>query len=655
MPNDPELPLPESPEHMHDDGDELLPETYERRLHRSVFAFLRKAVGPQAEDEDIEKLVDLAVPIKNGLPAPVSWEAATPARIRELKKAASVLRPFRVAGSVVEVHEPQVLRLPDAPGEFRRVETTSIRLIDRDGDSVWSLDLLGVDIQLIHDLRRMASSIEFLCVPIDLPLKLDPKTPQRSVAVGPRGFFVSIAGARPTNSMLDLLGATAEERSKTEVLLKKLQGEGVAPARYLFEQVVQQLNIVGLDEFAELQDLIHFAVLQALSCGRVDHAPGRLHGLVVGPPGQGKKLVGLVAHALNVTCVELSATKFSAAGLVGASRPTEGGWVSQPGLLPQAAHGVAILQDGHGWEGAAFRKLAPMLQELMEDGTVRDSVAGGLRRDAPTSLLIDLNRSAQVTRGPVGSGHEASLLQNRPVISRIDGIVEIPENVHRSWSISRRLYATMRGGAGDLDHQPWVRELRLLVALLRDRNPDVSLTQVREVMAAVHDDIYTKNAADFATMPEASDIPARMAISFARFVAASARGRDSDEAQPSDIDVATTFINRKLEFLKIRGTSYPSSATGTSSPQQRAAWFAGLAGREVHTADVVNAYKEQTGEVICERTARRHLQQAGGVRTGKGQYLIPSASMQPSSEAVAPQGHEPLGAAGQLLGGNQPG
>lgn len=600
--------------------------TQKNRLVQSLFANFRKQADPKLDDEKLLQLVQVDGATALKALSVANWNTASPCRIRHLKATSKLYQPQRVVGTITELRDGVVVRVPGANGEFTKVETACIRITDPDGDSLWSAELIGPDIQAGLDLRRQAATIEFLCVPVDVPLKLDAKLSAQALASGPRGFLLQVLDVRESTSMLDLLGAGAAERQNSEALLAKLKSEGLSPHSYLFEQVVKHLKIAGLDDFTELRELIHFAVLQSLSGGQVDHAPGRLHGLVVGPPGQGKKLVSLVAKVLNVACVQLSATKYSAAGLVGASRRTEAGWVSQPGLLPQAAHGVAILQDGHGWEGSRLRAIAPMLQEVMEDGFAGDSVAGGQRRATPTSLLIDLNKRAHVTSSVVGGGPEAGLLGIRPFISRLDFIGDIPEDAHRSWLVSRSIYKSLGSGAGDLDCQPWVRELRLLVATLRDRSPDVSLESVRELMAAVHDDVYSANAADFASMPEASDIPARLAITFARFVGAAARGRDSDVAEPCDVDVATAFINRKLQYLKVRGTSYPTSVTGTSSPEKRNAWFAQLAGRLVRTADVVNAYRAETGEVICERTARRHIQQQGGVRTGKGEYQLPSGT-----------------------------
>ena len=55
------------------------------------------------------------------------------------------------------------------------------------------------------------------------------------------------------------------------------------------------------------------------------------------------------------------------------------------GLLPQADGGVLLLQDAHAIGHSKIQQIAPILQELIEDGVVRDSTAGGERRTLPRS------------------------------------------------------------------------------------------------------------------------------------------------------------------------------------------------------------------------------------------------------------------------------
>ncbi|MDX2013666.1 MAG: hypothetical protein SFW67_25960 [Myxococcaceae bacterium] len=594
-----------------------------RRLLREVFAYLKKQANSKMKDEDLLKLTKKVIARMETGVGPATWEGAAPVRIHALRRPTSLWRPFRIVGHITELRDPELVLVPDGNGKFSQDVATCLKIVGPDGDSIHSVDVVGAEVETIHAAREAGGMVEFLVTPIALPIRLDRKRPDQSIGGERQSFFVHIVDVRQSNSMLDLLGATATERSDVQSLLLSLHARGIVPTDYLFDFVVKELRIVSLDELPRLRDALRFAVLQALSCGQVDHAPGRLHGMIVGPPGHGKKLIGLAARALNPVAVELSPSKASPAGLVGASSRREGTWFSQPGALIHSDHGVAVLQDAHGWQGAELRKLAPILQEVTEDGRVRDTVAGGRTRSTNVAMLLDLNRTAQVTTASIIGAPEAAILRVRPVLSRFDLLLEIPEDIDRIWNAAARLYESIQGGAADLDRRPGVREARLLVALLRDRNPDVDLDPVRDLMKAVHRNLHSTNAALFEDLPEASDVPTRLAISFARYVSAAARGRDADVAAPSDVDTATRFLNHKLSFLRMHGSSYPGAVNGQASAEDRDAWFKQYAGQEVRTQDVVNDFKAKTGEDMSERTGRRNLLRLGAKRTGKGRYLLP--------------------------------
>lgn len=394
---------------------------------------------------------------------------------------------------------------------------------------------------------------------------------------------------------------------------------------HILDEVVRGLRVVALDQFPLLKTLLRFTVLQALSCGRLDHASGRLHAMVAGPPASGKKLIGLAGRALNPRWEEASAAKISAAGLVGASHHAAGGWQSQPGLIARADQGVVILQDAHAISQAELRRLGPVLQEVIEDGVVRDSVAGGVRRETAAALLIDLNRFAQLAAGPNGSAAEAALLLLRPLLSRLDLIVDIPADVERAWRVAGAMYRTIGAGSQTFENQPWVRHLRLLVGALRDRHPEIDLDPVRGGMEAAHEEIARQNAHLFSTVPELGDIPVRLAITMARLVSASARSDDRSVASVEDLEEALTFVRLKLEFLRVAVPDLARTADAAKRPEGDDAARERHAGQTVHVSDFAKTYAEATGDTISERTARRHLRRIGAVRRGPGLYLLPPA------------------------------
>jgi hypothetical protein len=385
---------------------------------------------------------------------------------------------------------------------------------------------------------------------------------------------------------------------------------------------------VGLDEFPLLGELLEFVILQAVSLGRVNNSSGRIHILIPGPPGQGKKLPSLAAQALSVACAQLSAAKISAAGLVGTSRSTREGWLSEPGALVRAAHGTAVLQDAHGLSESDLRKLGPVLQELIEDGLVRDSVAGGRTWETPVGLIIDMNRVSQLQAGPPrNSRAEAALARLRPLLSRIDVIAEIPPNPGRAWRIGAKMLRTLSQTGQKLEQQTWTREAKVIVATLRDALPTIDIEPVRDAMTAKFDELRAVNAPLFANRDDAGDLATRTAVSMTRLVLASARACGREQANQADVDRAVRFLNKKLQFLALLPLPLvPLSDCPPNRTAHRADWVRQHAGQVVTSAILTEAYQRATGEAVSERTMRRDIQEAGGLWQGSGRWLLPPAT-----------------------------
>jgi len=281
-----------------------------------------------------------------------------------------------------------------------------------------------------------------------------------------------------------------------------------------------------------------------------------------------------------------------------------------------------LLQDAHGWRPATVRQLAPTLQEIMEDGVVRDSVAGGVVRDADAALLIDLNRTQHLGTGASAVRTEAALLGVRPVLSRADLLCDIPPDTERAWSVGRSMCDAVGSGRVRLENSIEVRELRLLVALVRDRHPKVDLGDVRRDLANAYDRIYDANREFIRSTPEAADLPVRLTITFARLISAIARSTDRSRAVPSDVDEAASYVNVKLDFLRMAAAKTPPRTTGAwrGAPSD---WVDRYAGTTVKTETIIQEYERDTGSTVSERTVRRAVQSAGGRRVAKGMWALP--------------------------------
>jgi hypothetical protein len=593
-------------------------------LFASIFRFVQTKLGDKVPLDEISRVAKRVLHEMQVEDGPVTWADAIPRTINTARWIDQARRPVRIVGHVAELQDPCVTTIPTAGG-VETVEAVTAKIVGVDHEQLRTLDIIGRGlIEKVQAAYRSGRLHEFL----GLVLVVPSITSAKEVAVGAVGrFYFLVSDLRPATSAFDLLGATQGEREAAGSLLTELRAAAQPPLTYMFDELATNLGIVALHEAPHLFDVINVAILQAVSTGAVGNAPARLHVLLIGPPGVGKKLAGLCARALNPVCQEASASKISAAGLVGASYQTADGWRSTPGLLPLAAEGVLVMQDAHALKGARLEQLTPIFQELLEDGEVRDSVAGGRKRVATTATLIDLNRSAQVQVGGVVA-KEAALLGVLPLLSREDVILEIPVSPDRSWAVGERMYRALGRAAGPLEEQPWARRLRLLVALLRDEHPLIDTSPVASLLEAAHREIRDDNA-DFNDLSptEASAIPVRMAVSFTRLVMASSRAHDRSYATSEDVDATLRYVRMKVNFMR-RAAKLAAVPVSECPSARRAAdenFWERRAGTEASASDLRAEYEQETGSAVSVKTIVRELHRRQAANVSHGRWRLSPA------------------------------
>ncbi len=591
------------------------------QLFRAVYQAVRHKFGAQASHDQIER-VTKKILAEMREPPIVSWEHAEPTTTQAVKRTAMLHRVVRLAGHVAEMRDPQIVHLPASgteDGESVQVETTCAKIEGRDGSSIWSLDVTGAD--LISKLQNSGSSfVEFLGLVIAMPATIDAKRPDTSLGMARADFVLHVVDIRAATSAFDLLGGTLEERQRGKALLDDLRSRGIAPLDYIRDTAIKNLQIYGLDTLTVLRDVIEFTILQSVAGGHIGHAPGTLSALVIGPPGRGKKLPHVLAEMLNPVSSPMSAARASPAGWVGASSQESGRWTSKPGSLPRAAGGVALMQDAHSIPSAKLRELVHILAEVIEDGKVRSSVAGGAEWPARTSLLIDLNTEEQAFGS---SSARMTLTSYQPILSRLDLIAWIERDDAATWSVAERLYSTATRTAAP-DAESWRRDLQLLVAALRDAHPVVELGEVEEQMRTVHRAL--SDAKYYGGLPNAGDYAARLTVSYRRLVTAHARACDRSSATHEDLKAVGKFLSMKLDALKRLG-----SQRSASKPSLEA-FLTTLAGKAVSPAAVAADYKAETDITVDERTARRLLLRVGK-KLAHNTYLLPG-SAKPAPDSV---------------------
>ena len=81
------------------------------------------------------------------------------------------------------------------------------------------------------------------------------------------------------------------------------------------------------EQFAVRKIIERSQIMQSFSHGKSEKASMKLHSLVIGPPGVGKKLLTMTAKILNPVSEEISSTdgKITLAGLVGSAGKAKGG------------------------------------------------------------------------------------------------------------------------------------------------------------------------------------------------------------------------------------------------------------------------------------------------------------------------------------------
>lgn len=594
-------------------------------LFAGIFAFVQAKLRGRVAPEEIARVARAVLNQMQVEAGPVTWADATPLTVGNARWIEHVRRPVRVVGHVAELQDPYVAAVPTPDGGVEHKEMTAAKIVGIDGEQLRLLDVVDrpliEKIQAAYKTGRLHEVLGIVVVVPDV-VKVD------VVGAAGRFYFVPV-DIRSTGCAFDLLGATQQERDDARSHLSDLRASGRVPLQYIFEELTTNLGVVALEDAPHLVDALEAVILQALSTGTVGSSPARIHILLIGPPGVGKKIVGLCARVLNPVCEEASAAKMSAAGLVGASYQTADGWRSTPGLLPLAAEGALVLQDAHGLKGAKLDQIAPILQELLEDGVVRDSVAGGRKRVATTATLIDLNRTAHVQVGSIASGKEAAILGVLPLLSREDVILEVPVSPQRAWAVGERMYRGLHQGGGPLDEQPWVRRLRLLVALLRNEHPVIDTSAVDALMEQAHRDVRDENA-DFndVSPTEASAIPVRMAVTFKRLVIASARAQDRGHATPQDVEGALRYVRMKINFLrraaKLAGVPVSECPSGRRAADE--GFWGRRAGAEVSASDLRDEYKRETGSTVSVKTITRELRRRKAANVILGRWRLPPTS-----------------------------
>jgi DNA replicative helicase MCM subunit Mcm2 (Cdc46/Mcm family) len=243
-----------------------------------------------------------------------------------------------------------------------------------------------------------------------------------------------------------------------------------------------------------------------------------------------------------------------------------------------------------------------------------------------TALLADVNPKTTVR--PHCINKDVMFIDDLglPVnfLSRIDLALVFERDVARQIQTMKGMVEAISevGPEGDLGADPRVRELRLLVAYVRDRYPTVTVDDVSGLVNEKLTELLQRNAEKLAALHLASDFLTRGVKSILKLVAASARLNGRCAATKDDVSVALELFEEKMRFVTMIEPSFEHVSDWKHSPdaqekrQQRIIEHFG--GRTANISAIKALFPE-----LNQKTVVRDLHAIMAEHLGDGAWRIP--------------------------------
>jgi len=421
--------------------------------------------------------------------------------------------------------------------------------------------------------------------------------------------------ARLLGSCLAAIGATEGEVRDAVLLFREGLNDPNGLPRHIIQKLRESLGVVGdgMTKDFELAELA--AVAQAATTGQLSNANPRAHLLLVGQPGSGKKIISSYVAELQPVLLPAQASTLTRAGLTAGALRKKGGLVAQPGLIPRAHLGGVAIEDLHGLRPSQRDQVFAVLAQALEDGVVDLSNQANQRFVSATALYLDVNRQSQLRAdAQVAVGGPRAMVADLglrvDLLTRIDLILELPAFAEETITSAQ---AMCGAEAGDQGQARTRRKLKVMMAMLRDRYPEVDLEPVVGEMKQALEKLVAPLKGCRTDDFDPSTFFRRMANSLRKLVAAAARLADRSVAQSSDVDLVVEFLQPKVEFIRTLATAIRDL---DDKPSRLAAIRRLFGGRVVSPAQVMDALG------IPRRTVMRDLNEIGE-KEGRGKYRIP--------------------------------
>jgi DNA replicative helicase MCM subunit Mcm2 (Cdc46/Mcm family) len=476
---------------------------------------------------------------------------------------------------------------------------------------------------------------------------------------GPPLHF-QIDGFRDVTSPLDLLGASPADRAAAEQKIQELSKEPDGIFHHIKETLERCFQVVPSACSERHKDMQRFVMLQALSAGQVNAMTSdRLSCLVVSASGVGKKILVLYGKALSPVCAEVEPHNFTAAGLTTVQEQREGGErLCHPGALPESDGGAFFLSDAHRVpKGPLTATLRGSLMTVLEDGKVCPTKAA--RATYSARAAVHVNGNWQFGPDAVQVEGESRSLSNIPLLSedmlsRFDVVVILDEDEDPA-QMARDIAMQQIRPLSPEEKKQRERDLwalKVLVAQLIDRAPEVDMEPVKEQMGKLMDDItlVLRDATAKLTGPQRQRLDPdcmlkRCANSMRKIVGASARLDGRTVANGGDVKWAAHFINHKLEVVR-----WVCSDSGQLSRMHRMEVQVQRAekARELRFKEILRVFGGREAVTLAElsqavgcsaKLIQRELRQRGIEPAGKG-YNIPTQAVWEAQQRLKELGKE---------------
>ena len=485
-----------------------------------------------------------------------------------------------------------------------------ISVIDRNKDTLPLLNVTGERADRIINAQKLCREIG-----ITAEVALD----------GTGHYTLSLVDIDDSQCSCRLIGVSASERTRAEELLKRARAREISLLTHIEKQIEDILSIQGLTGNPILAKAIRTQILASVSKGAINGTPAMIHSLLISPPGHGKGLVGRAGSILNPVSVRISSNSITPAGLVGTSQKSHGITHVEVGKLAQANTGVAILEDLQHISTDSYRHTYGILCDMMEMGRLIRTTWRDVDIPVETALLADVNPKSTVRPdAPANAVFLEDLGVPVNFLSRVDVVLCFPRDVERQIGTMLSILAeTGAVGLSCATDNARVRELRALIAVLRDNCDSVDVSGVADKVREKIEQLLTMNREKLESLTLASDFLLRGAKSVLKLVAASARLHARCVARTEDVGIAFDIFEGKMQFLQLLEPTFRAVENWKGDPdvqkERQRRIMQQFGGRAVKCCDVAKAFVG-----ISSKTLQRDLKQLGATVSGRGVWEVPA-------------------------------